>query len=94
MTTIMLAVLRFPPVLHTIRIGIGSVAEWLLVQLLGYLPWHNNHVFMLNGIVAVAELLFGLYLLKLILLELRHLTKWLKDWWNGINDDTDTGILG
>jgi hypothetical protein len=85
MLSVLLAILRFPPVLHVIRIGIASVAEALLLALLKTLPWENDHHFLLNIIAWAADALLIIYLLKLILDELLKLAKWIKNRWN----DTD-----
>lgn len=93
MTSILITILRFPPVLHVVRIGLASVAEWLLYKLLEVLPWRNEHRLIVNLVIMAAGILFVLYLFRLILREVKEIFSWLYDWWKGGGSGDSNDIL-
>jgi hypothetical protein len=93
MTSILIGILRFPPILHAVRIGLASIAEWLLYKLLEFLPWGNGHNLLVSVIIIAAGFLFTLYLLKLVVKEIICFFNWLNKWWQGNGLDDNDNIL-
>jgi hypothetical protein len=93
MTPILIAILRFPPILNFIRIGLATVAEWSLYRLLEILPWGEEYNYIASLIIIAAGILLFLYLFKLVLRDVRDLCSWFKNWWNGNEPDDSDNIL-
>lgn len=93
MKVFLFAIAEFPPILHVIRIGLATIAEWLLYKLLELLSWGSNHQLIVNLVITVAGILFFLYLLRLILKELRDFYNWINEWRKGDNSNNSNNIL-